>query len=707
MRDEGGTVEQLAGELTVLRRRVADLEEIEGERKWVEHALRIQCELAIDLSAARDLRGAADCLLDAALQTESVDCGGMYIVDRSTGNLDLIACKGLSAAFVERVGHYPADDTPEARLVAAGEPIYTTFAEAIPDQDDVQRNEGLRALAVVPIKHHDRVVAAVNLGSHLHDAISESDRRLLETLVAQIGGAIARVKAEEAMHESEERYRWIFNHAPIGIMHFDGNGVIQDFNDKFAEIMGAPREKMVRFNMLERLADRAFLKAVRDAIAGEVGHYEGNYQSITGNKTTPLRAIYKRIAAEDGTFAGAVGLFEDVTERRRAEEERERLDSQLRQAQKMEAVGTLAGGIAHDFNNILAAIMGYAGLAKSRAGEEDLLRYLEQILKACNRAKNLVAQILTFSRKAEQTMMPIDMGTLAGESFKLLRATIPTTIDIRARIDPDLRPILADATQMHQVLINLCTNAAYSMRERGGVLDVRLSNFEMTPHAINLHHDLAPGAYVKLTVGDTGIGIPADIIGRIFDPFFTTKPRGDGTGLGLSVVYGIIKERGGTITVVSEPGEGSIFSVYLPAISGCVEPKAEHAQEAAGGGESILFVDDEEILVEMARDMLKDSGYKVTATRNSTEALRIFRAHPDRFDVLITDMTMPGLTGAKLATEILKIRPDFPIILCTGFSHIMSEQKARSLGIREFIMKPASVADLCRAIRNVMDTEKK
>ena len=603
---------------------------------------------------------------------------------------------------MENVSHYPGD-APEARLIALGDPVYSTFADITPDMNEAQRGEGLLALAVMPIRHHGRVVAVVNLGSHRYDVIPAGDCRLLEAITAQIGGVISRVEAEAAMRESEDRYRWIFNHVPIGILHFDHTGAIRDFNDKFAEIVGAPRAEILSFNMLERLEDPAFLGAVRTAVAGGMGHYEGDYRSVLGKKTTPLRAVFKGIGAEDGTIAGAVGLFEDISERRQAEKDKERLDSQLRQAQKMEAVGTLAGGIAHDFNNILAAVMGYAGLMKSKVEAAELVHYLEQILNACDRAKNLVTQILTFSRKAEQTMMPIDLTSLLSESLKLLRATIPSTVEMRTKTDPGLRPILADATQMHQVLINLCTNAAYSMRQRGGVLDIHLSNFDVTPDITHFRQDLAPGPYVKLTVCDTGTGIPASIIGRIFDPFFTTKPRGEGTGLGLSVVYGIIKERGGTITVVSEPGNGSVFSVYLPSISSHVQAQAERSPGLPGNGESILFVDDEEILVEMTREMLEESGYKVTATRSSAEALKLFMADPDRFDLLITDMTMPGMTGANLAAEILSIRPEFPIILCTGFSHIMSEQKARDLGIREFIMKPASVTELRVAVRNVLD----
>jgi PAS domain S-box-containing protein len=379
------------------------------------------------------------------------------------------------------------------------------------------------------------------------------------------------------------------------------------------------------------------------------------------------------------------------------------IDAQLRQSQKMEAIGTLAGGIAHDFNNILAAIMGYTELTIGKLKQPELQHYLEQILRAGERARNLVTQILAFSLKGDKEVKPADISLLIRENLKLLRATIPSTIEIRSDIEPEVAKVLADPTQLHQVVMNLCTNAAHAMREKGGTLEVGLSNAEITPEMLPLLPDLKPGPYVKLRVDDTGTGIAPDIMGKIFDPFFTTKERGKGTGLGLSVVYGIVKEYGGAVAVQSELGKGSTFSTYLPAIERSGELTGEPSGPIPGGSERIIFIDDEDTLAEMGRDMLEGLGYEVIAETSSAGALEIFRAQPDRFDLVITDMTMPGMTGKELATELLKIRPDIPIILCTGFSEIITEEEAGVMGIREFAMKPLDLRSIAELIRKALE----
>ena len=756
-----------------------------------------------------------------------------------------------------------------------------------------------------------------------------------------------RKRANDALKESEERYRLIFNHAPLGVLHFDQQGVVLDFNDYFAEIIGAPRERILGFNMLQGLRDPAFLQAVKNALAGELGYYEGDYLSVIGGKTTPLRAIYKRVSSEDGRFVGAVGLFEDITERRRAEQalkesearfrflvehmreglvmsdasfileyanpmmseisgysqeeligrnlgeflseehrgviaeaqrrrkagiaeryelnftgkdgrrvytqvsahphydpqgafrgsigvvtditerkkaeealaraeekyrsifenamegifqttpegrflsvnpalaqilgydspeeviasitdlagvyvdpdcrsrllrlieeqhrvrnfeaqffrkdgniawisfnlravrnrvgkitymegtceditERKALESRLLQAEKMEAIGTLAGGIAHDFNNILAAIIGYGEIIKVKFDQPVLHGYLDQILHSSFRAKALVGQILTFSRAGEQERQPVDLPSVVKEALRLLRATLPSTIVFRPQVAAEVHAVLANPTRVHQLLMNLGANAAHAMRERGGVLEVGLDNVEVTPEVAAVVGDLSPGSYVKLTVADTGCGMTPEVIHRIFDPFFTTKSVGEGTGLGLSVVYGIVKDCGGAIAVKSEPGKGSVFTVYLPALAQAAELPPKTAEATPGGTERILFVDDEEVLVEMWQELLEDLGYRLIGTTDSRQALELFRKHPENFDLVVTDMTMPGLTGIDLAREILKLRPDMPIILCTGFNELITEEKAKEVGIREYAMKPLALNSIAGLIRKAL-----
>jgi len=384
------------------------------------------------------------------------------------------------------------------------------------------------------------------------------------------------------------------------------------------------------------------------------------------------------------------------------------LETQLRQVQKMEAIGTLAGGIAHDFNNILAAIMGYTEMALYDVPEGSSgRRNLEQVLKAGYRGKDLVKQIITFSRRRDEERRPMRISPIVKEALKLLRASLPTTLDIRQNIKTQPGMVLADPTQIHQVLMNLISNAAYAMREKGGVLEVSLTDVDINPDgAAPSHPDLQPGPYLKLTVGDTGCGIEHAIMERIFDPFFTTKKPGEGTGMGLAVVHGIVKSYGGAIVVDSEPGKGSTFSVFFPRIEGHLLPEVDSDAPLPTGNEHILFVDDEEDLVDMVQQMLERLGYSVVAKTNSLEALEMFKVQPDQFDLVVTDQTMPHMAGVDLAKELMRIRPRIPIILSTGFSEVISAEEAKALGIQAFLMKPFATRVLAETIRRVLDSTK-
>ena len=395
-------------------------------------------------------------------------------------------------------------------------------------------------------------------------------------------------------------------------------------------------------------------------------------------------------------------IQETLTRIKKGEAERLQLELQLQQSQKMEAIGTLAGGIAHDFNNILAAIIGYAELAFSTVDESDIVRqYLKEVLTAGTRAKDLVQQILTFSRQREETMKPIRPKLIAREVLKLLRASLPSTIEIRQNIESQ-SAVLGDPTRIHQVLMNLCTNAAHAMRETGGVLDLRLSDQWLDLEATKIDPNLSPGPYVCLTVSDTGHGMSRWVMDRIFDPFFTTKKEAEGTGLGLSVVHGIVKSLGGAIKVKSTPDIGTTFEVYLPAITHEEEEATITEEATAAGNEHVLFIDDEPMLVDIARRMLESIGFTVTTRTSPIEALELFRFRPQDFDVVVTDLTMPQMTGDKLAKAILDIRPDLPIILCTGFSESLNEKKAAKDGIRLLLHKPILRKDLAQGINKVL-----
>jgi ABC-type amino acid transport substrate-binding protein/nitrogen-specific signal transduction histidine kinase/ActR/RegA family two-component response regulator len=398
-------------------------------------------------------------------------------------------------------------------------------------------------------------------------------------------------------------------------------------------------------------------------------------------------------------------LQQEISERHQTEKEKDALAKQLLQVQKMEAIGTLAGGIAHDFNNILTPIIGYAEMALEEVPLDSISRgYLKEILNAGGRARNLVKQILTFSHRTEQEKKPVQLEPIIREALKLLRSSIPTTIKIQESIDPDSRAsILADPTQIHQIIMNLCTNAYHAMREHGGVLSVSLAEVEFDQDDQVRSLDLPPGRYLRLEVSDTGPGIEPALRERIFDPYFTTKTKDEGTGLGLALVHGIVKDHNGRVTLYSEMGRGTTFHVYLPEIIPSLFKEGLVEEEIVGGSERILLVDDEEIIVLMQKRILESLGYKVTAFLSSVETLESFKEAPGNFDLVMTDMTMPEMTGAELAVKLLDIRPDIPIILCSGFSNIINKDKAKLLGIREYIMKPVAKKQLAVAVRKLLD----
>jgi signal transduction histidine kinase/CheY-like chemotaxis protein len=398
-----------------------------------------------------------------------------------------------------------------------------------------------------------------------------------------------------------------------------------------------------------------------------------------------------------------IETIRQTEERLRLAGEREmKLEKQLRLAQKLESIGTLAGGIAHDFNNILGIILGFTELALEEISAEDLENSLGQIKRAGLRAKDLVSQILTFSRQAEGDRKPVFLAMLVKEVLKFLRASLPATVEVRYKIESKAA-ILADVTQIHQILMNLCTNAAYAMQEKGnGTLEVTLAEIEADVDFIGQYPGMLPGSYLKLTVTDTGQGMSPEVIERIYDPYFTTKPLGEGTGLGLAVVHGIVKSHGGIITVYSQIAKGTTFNVFLPRIED-VPVKMEEKMFLFRGNERILFVDDEEALANIGASMLRRLGYQVEVKTISSEALNAFRDNADKFDLVVTDYAMPNLSGVDLAKEILKIRDDILIILCSGFGET-NIPGLKAMGFKKVISKPLTLQMLSEAVREVLDS---
>jgi len=537
------------------------------------------------------------------------------------------------------------------------------------------------------------------------EAALEEERDLLEVTVETRTEALRDSEARyrklyEESKKREELYGSVLQSSADGIVIRDLQGRAKYVSPSFTKTFGWTMEEFEDEPIgfvppSERQATKAVLDEV--ILKGVPSSGFETKRSTKDGRFLDISLSASRYRDHEGNPAGTLAVLRDVTEPKR-------LEGQLRQVQKMEAIGTLAAGIAHDFNNILFVIIGYTEMAlESVSKESRLYSHFQQIFEAAIRAKDLVSQILAFSRQSEQAKQPVDIRPVVKETIKFLRASVPSITEIRTSIAPDPGTVFADPTQIHQVLMNLCTNAAHAMHESGGVMEVGLTHAELDSDFTRRHEDLDPGLYLRLTVSDTGHGMSNETLQRIFEPYFTTKKPGEGTGMGLAVVHGIVKSHGGAMTCYSELGRGSRFHVFLPVIQDKASPRSPTDLVLPTGSERILLVDDEQEVAHMVEQMLEPLGYTVAVRTSSVEALELFRVKPNHFDLVLSDMTMPNMTGIDLAKKILGIRSNIPIVLCTGFADPLTEEAARSLGIAALVMKPVLKSEIARTIRDALD----
>ena len=505
----------------------------------------------------------------------------------------------------------------------------------------------------------------------------------------------------EKASRAKKLYRSLLNSSADAIVIYNLEGEVQYLSPSFCELFGWQLDELKgkRIPFVPESEKMSSTSEIHRLLS--TGEPTRNFKTRRFTKDGHLLDIYlsaSRYDDDKGNPAGLLVILKDVTDTKA-------LEIKLQRAQKMDALGTLAGGIAHDFNNVLAAVMGMIELEYlgAEAGSQTFIR-MEKALAACRRARDLVKQILTFSSQGEQSRKPLLLGPVVEGTLQMLRATLPTTIEIQFDLKDEQSLILGDSTQLNQVLVNLCTNAAHSMRRSGGILKVSLKGLEIGDNHSFQHPLLSPGCYVYLSVSDTGEGMDRETRERIFEPFFTTKGPGEGTGIGLSVVHGIVKSHGGKLFVQSDLGKGSIFEVFFPRIADGEEDSPEKRVETpSSANEQILLVDDEELVVAVVSEMLRTFGYRVFSVQQSSEALKLFQAQPDRFHLIITDLTMPGMTGMELAVRVLQIRPDIPIILSTGFSDDKVREEAAAIGIRKILSKPFVLQELASSVQEALD----
>ncbi len=520
------------------------------------------------------------------------------------------------------------------------------------------------------------------------------------------------IRAEEAMQESEEKFRRMYESTQIGIAIVSLDFKILQANKAYCNMLGYSENELTGKTIQDITCKDDLPENIdqqKQLGQGKIATFQMEKRFIHKNGNT-IHGILSAslIKNQNNKPLYFLGSVVDITDKIKAETTKNDLENKLQHAQKMEAIGSLAGGIAHDFNNILFSIIGFTELTLENLSEQSMEKNnLNQVLIAANRAKEMVQHILAFSRKTDSVKQAVKIQSILKEVLKLLKSSIPSTIEIKKNIDDKCGYVIADPVQIHQVIMNLATNAFHAMKDNGGIMEFIINQENITIDDLAMHPNLEPGNYIAIIVKDTGKGINDEIIDKIFNPYFTTKRTGEGTGMGLSVVHGIVLDHGGDILVKSEPGKGSTFKIILPIAEKIKEIKHDikPSKNDIEGTENILIIDDEKQIVDMTSQLLQRLGYNVTPYTDSVKALETFKKDPDQFDVIITDVTMPKLTGIELAAELFKIKPDVKIILCSGYSDLIDKETALATGIKIYMTKPVTQKDIAKNIRKILQQE--
>ena len=701
-----------------VRRHATELTQAVLERRRVQEGLQEHMRLAllrssvgIALTHSSSLQEMLQRCTEVFVNYLDVAFARIWTLTPRQDVLELQASAGMYTHLNGGHARVPVGQFKIGLIAQERQPHLTNAVIGDPQVSDQEwaRREGMVAFAGYPLLVEAKLVGVVAMFAR--HPLTDATLDTIASVATSIALSLERLHARDELYESELRFRQLTEHIhEVFFLYESASERMLYASPAYEQIWG----RSVRA-LYECMTD--FFEAVHPEDRPLV--YAGLNQLKQGeNSQDEFRIVQPNgevrwILAHAFPFQGSTpvgyrvaGVAEDITARKQAEIEREQLREQLFQTQKMEAIGTIAGGIAHDFNSILDTILGYSELALDDIPHGSTVHgNLQEVISAGKRARDLVRQILTFSRKQAYERQRVQLHLIIQDALRLLRAAFPATIDIRQHLDSTVGPILADPTQMHQVLMNLCTNAEYAMRLTGGVLEVQLAAVEVTADCPSVQPPLSPEPYVRLTVQDTGHGMAPDLLEHIFEPFFTTKPIGEGTGLGLSVLKGIVANHGGAITVASVPGQGTTFEVYLPRFDHTPLDKIPDIATQRGD-ERILFVDDEAALACWGEQTLEPLGYDVVACTSGIEALNLLRAAAQPFAVLVSDDTMPGMSGEVLVREVKRLRPDLPIILCTDCSATLTKDEAEAMGIQTSLVKPVLRQDLVVAIRQVLDGRK-